>query len=107
MQVAPDELEGQIEYRRHDEDEHRQGGVLAGEYAVDPAAADVLAALLGLRDRLPAYLFYKRVTHIRDGGVAVEPALLLHAAYDVLQHMQLFIIELQRFLNERIALDQL
>ncbi len=69
--------------------------------------AQLLLALVGLDHRLSHQLMDKGEAHIRNGGGAVQAALLLHLHDDMLDHLFFVLIQLQGFLNAVVALHQL
>ena len=80
LQPRADHAEGQIEHQRHNAHERRNRRVLSGEEAVDPCAAQLLLALVGLYHGLIHQLMDKVEPHICNGGGAVQAALLLPSA---------------------------
>ena len=104
---AADDVEGQVEHGQHDEDEHRDGRVFAGQDAVGLDAAGVLMALVRAHDGLAANLFDEGEAHIRDGGGAIQPALLLHLHDDVFEHLLFVFGEVELLEHEPVALGQL
>ncbi len=62
---------------------------------------------MGLDHRLRHQLLNEGEAHIRNGGGAVQPALLLHLHDDVLDHLFFVLVQLQGFLNAVVALHQL
>ncbi len=59
----------------------------------------LLLALVGFYNRLRHQLLNKVEAHIRNGGGAVQPALLLHLHDDMLDHFFFVLVQLQGFLN--------
>lgn len=62
---------------------------------------------MGLDHRLRHQLLNEGEAHIRNGGGAVQPALLLHLHDDMLDHFFFVGVQLQRFLNAGVAFHQL
>ena len=107
LEEQADDVEGEEEHQTHDGDKGRDGGVLAGEEFVDAVGAQLLFAFVGLDHRLGYQLLNEGEPHIRNGGGAVQPALLLHLHDDMLDHLFFVLIQLQGFLNALVALHQL
>ena len=107
LQGAADHVEGEVEHQRHNEDERRYRGELAGEDAVQLFAAAALLALYRFFYRRSAYVVDKTETHIRDGGAAVQPAFGLHLQDDMLDHLFFILLQLQLVDDQRVALDHL
>ena len=107
LQPRADDPEGKVKHQRHDPHECRDGRIFSGQELVDPAAAELLLALVRLHDGLIDQLVNEVEPHIRDGGGTIQPALLLHLHDDVFDHFFFVLVELQRLLNAGIALHQL
>ena len=67
----------------------------------------MFAALAGLDHAGTAHLADEREAHVRQAREPVLPGLPLHLAYDVLKRIELVLIEAERLLHQRIALDKL
>ena len=107
LEEQADDVEGEVEHQTHDGDKRRDGSVLAGKELVDAVGAQLLLALVGLDHRLGHQLLNEGEAHIRNGGSAVQAALLLHLHDDVLDHLFFVLVQLQGFLNAVVALHQL
>ena len=107
LKPRADDVERQVEDEAHDGDKGRDSRVLARQYLVDAAAALVLAALVRLVERAVDELADEGKAHVRDGRRAVEAALLLHLADDVLNHLHLVLVEHQRLDDAAVTLDDL
>ena len=107
LQPRADHAEGQIEHQRHDAHKRRNRRIFSSEEAVDPCAAQLLLALVGLYHSLIHQLVDKVEPHICNGGGAVQAALLLHLQDDMLDHLFFVLIQLQGLLNAGVALHQL
>ena len=107
LEEQADDVEGEEEHQTHDGDKCRDGGVLAGEELIDAVGAQLLFALVGLDHCLRHQLLNEGEAHIRNGGGAVQPALLLHLHDDMLDHFFFVLVQLQGFLNAGVALHQL
>ena len=107
LEEQADDVEGEEEHQTHDGDKRRDGGVLAGKELIDAVGAQLLLALVGLDYRLRHQLLNEGEAHIRNGGGAVQPALLLHLHDDMLDHFFFVLIQLQRLLDALVALHQL
>ncbi len=79
----------------------------SGQDAVELAAAQMLAALARLDDGLLHGVFNKAVAHIRQRGVPVKAALLLHLHDGVLDQLQFIRVEVQLVRDLLVALDEL
>ena len=106
-QEFADDVERQIEDQKHDPEENGDGRVFAGQDAVELAAAQMLAALARLDDGLLHGVFNKAVAHIRQRGVPVKAALLLHLHDGVLDQLQFIRVEVQLVRDLLVALDEL
>ena len=84
LKRCADRMERQPADQSHDGHERRNARPAAREHAVDALAALALAALAGLGHAGVHDLLDEREAHVGDGCRAVEPALRLHLAHDVL-----------------------
>ena len=107
LEEQADDVEGEEEHQTHNGDKRRDGGVLAGKELVDAVGAQLLLALMGLDHRLRHQLLNEGEPHIRNGGGAVQPALLLHLHDDMFDHFFFVGVQLQRFFNAGVTLHQL
>ena len=106
-QKGADDVEGQEEDAQHDGEEQRQGEILVGDHPVDGIAALPLPALTALDHRAGADALDEVVAHIRQGGVAVHAALILHLPDAVLDQLQLVLVQGQARRDIRVPLDEL
>src|SRR5699024_2873445 len=98
---------GEPEDERHDEDERRDGRVFAGEDFINPAAAGMLAALVRLNDGGGAHTADEAEPHIRNGGGAVQPALLFHLQYNMPEHILFILVKPELLKDKLVSLRQL
>ena len=106
-QARADDAERQPEYQRHNADKAGQGGVFAGQDAVNGHTALVLAAFTGPHNGFVAETFNKVEPHIRQRCLAVQTRLTFQLGNRVTEQLGLVRIEVQRGFDQRIALDQL
>ena len=107
LQREADDVEREEEHGPHDEHEHGDGRVPSGQHAVDLAASLQLARGMRLHDRGGHDLLDKREAHVRDGGGAVQAALLLHLVHDVLHGVELVLVQRKGLPHVGVALHQL
>ena len=79
-QACADDTERQPEYQRHNADKAGQGGVFAGQDAVNGHTALVLAAFAGAHNGFVAEAFNKVEPHIRQRCLAVQTVSLSSSA---------------------------
>ena len=102
-----DNIEGQPEHEAHHADEHRNGGVFAGQNAVELHAAAVLLALVAFDDRALDYFFYEFVAHFGERGVSVKPGIVLHLDYAVVEQIALVAVQFELVRHIVAALNEL
>ena len=102
-----DNIESQPKYEAHNADEHRNGGIFAGQDAVELHAAAVLLALAAFDDRALDYFFYEFVAHFGERGVSVEPGIVLHLDYAVVKQIALVAVEFELVRHIVAALNEL
>ena len=102
-----DDPEGQPEHQRHNADKAGQGGVFAGQHAVDGNAALMLAAFAGAHHGFFAQSLNKAKAHIRQRCLAVQPGVAFQFGDRMPQHIGFVFVKIQRPFDQRIALHQL
>ncbi len=93
LQPGADDIKSQIKDSGHNQDEHRQSGILPGQDAVNLFGTSAFAALLRLFDAGAGDFFNEGEAHISDGGGAVKSAFLFHLGDNVLKHFGLVLIQ--------------
>ena len=107
LQPGADHIEGQIEDGRHDQDEYWDCCVPACQDPINFAASNMLTALPGTVDSLPADLEDKGVAHVSDCSTLVHSALIFHLDNDMIEQLLLILIEAEFIKQEAIAFDDL
>ena len=92
LEPGSDHIKGQIKHCGHNSDKAGNRRVFSREHLINPAAAYMLSALLGLYHCLFTYFFNKGKTHICHGCAAVQAAFLFHLENDVLQRLDLILV---------------
>ena len=106
-QVLTDKVEGQVENQKHHAEKYRQGRILAREHLVHLHRTAVLLALVALNHTDLHHILNEAVAHIRQSGIAVQPALVLHLHDAVLQQLLFVLIQLKLPQDVFIALNEL
>ena len=107
LQRRADDIEGQPEDQQNDPEEDGDGGILAGEHAVDGDRTAMLAALAAFDDRRRHHALDKGIAHVGKGGVAVESGLRLKLHQAMLNQFPLVFVKTEAVGNVVVALDQL
>ena len=102
-----DNIESQPEHEAHHADEHRDGGIFAGQDAVELHAAAVFLALMAFDDRAFDNFFYKIIAHFGERGVSVKPGIVLHLNYAVVEQIALVAVEFELVRHIVAALNEL
>ena len=106
-QEGADDFKGQEEDAQHDGEEQRQGQVFVGHHPIDGLAAGPLPGLPALHHRAGADGFDEGVAHIRQCGIAVHAALVLHLLDAVLNELQLVLVQGQAGHDVLVSLNEL
>ena len=100
-------IERQPEHKCHYTYKCGYGGIFACQHTVDPAAADMLTALVRFGDCLTADIHNKAVAHICDGCAAVKTSFGFELLDDMLYKLAFVFVERELLHYEVIAFDQL
>ena len=100
-------IEGEVKHQKHNPQEEGQRGKSVGEDGVNPHAASVFPALMGLHHRLRRHLFNEVIAHGRQSRIPVHPGIMLHLNDGMLQKLLLVLPQLQHFQEGFVPLDEL
>ena len=100
-------IEGQPKHETHNAYEHGNGGVFAGQNAVELHAAAVLLALVAFDDRAFDDFLYEVIAHFGERGVSVESGIVLHLNYAVVKQIALVAVEFELVRHIVAALNEL
>ena len=100
-------IEGQPKHETHNAYEHGNGGIFAGQNAVELHAAAVLLALVAFDDRALDYFFYEFIAHFGERGVSVKPGIVLHLNYAVVEQIALVAVQFELVRHIVAALNEL
>ena len=106
-QILPDEVECQIKNQEHHAEKHRQRGIFPRENFIHLHGAAMLLALVTLHHADVHHVLNEAIAHVRQSGIAVESAFLLHLHDAVLQQLLFVLIQLQLPQHALVALDEL
>ena len=107
LQEQPDHVEGQPEDQSHDEDEHRQSGILSREELIHTAALHRSLVLPGFHHRPLTESLDEGEPHVGHGGGPVHPPFLFHLDNDMLQHFLFVVVQFQFLQDQLIPFHQL
>ena len=107
LQISADYAERQEKHQAHNQNEHRHGGVFAGQDFVDFLRTQAFPAHARLGHSRGAYPLDKPEAHIRNRRRAVKSAFLFHLQNNVLYHFKLVLLELKRLNNQPVAFNHL
>ena len=102
-----DNIERHPEHQSHDGDKGRNGGVFAGQNAVDFKASQMFFAGVRLNDGLRTDVVNETEAHVGDGCGSIQPSFGFKLLKDVFDRALFINVKMKLFGYERIALGVL